>query len=190
MPSPRGRDVFTAKSLMLPPRSPRLDLRKETLRLCCISSAPQGTWLSSCFLSWQPRGRQGEPHTPPCPRLQAENPGESRGQRGHTAFHPPRPICPSSLSLLVSFLQFPRKVCSTHSLTLTHPKSSTTSLFKNERLQFSRSGRGKAAWEARGRACLPSSHPAAWRPGRAPPRRGAGPARETTAASPQPFFSL
>lgn len=132
-------------------------------------------------------GRAPHASLPPAP---GREPGGEPGPEGthrvsSTAAHlsqllkPPRLLPPVSKKSLL------------HSLTHAHtPQILHHKLVQNERLQFSRSGRGKAAWEARGRACLPSSHRAAWRPGRAPPRRSAGPARETTAASPQPFFSL
>lgn len=92
--------------------------------------------------SWA--GQQG-PHPLPWPQ-HPRRPGMKAGASSQTHLVSPTTTCQQYLLKPPHLLPpVSKKVCSTHTHTLTQPKSSTTRLFKNECLHFQRPGQGKSA---------------------------------------------
>lgn len=115
-----GLECFLAKWLTPASCSRRPGLRKRVLasllNSLCYVRAPSDRLVSVPCPSSCWAGQPG-PHAPPGPQHQRAW-GESWGRLTDTSFHQPQPISSSSLSLLISFLQFPRK-----SAPLTHTHS-------------------------------------------------------------------
>lgn len=174
-----------------------------------LSLLPEGSWLSFCPSSYW--AGQQEPHNPTLAPAPENLEWKLEAACGCIPFHQPQPISNSSLSLLISFLRFPRKSAP---LTHTHSHSPNPPPQACSKMSVCNSKglvKGNQPVSSCATLTFPSSHPTIWYPGglslpgwrgqgqRAPTAckplsrhagQNANTVQETTVGLPQPFFSL